>query len=124
MVGFKCKHCGFDLSLRIDLLARALEINRIDVEQDFPKDLAIDGCCDECKTPFCFSGEMFSKFLAMKVEEGVIDPRTENFAIFEFDVNEEEAEVFRQLLKEGDKKKLTALITKLLIRDGRPDKED
>ncbi len=122
MAGFKCKHCGFDLSLRIDLLARALKADHQD--KKFPSDIAIDGCCGDCKKPFTFSGEMFSKFLALKIEEGIIDPRSERFAIIEFDIGREEADDFKRLLNEGNKKELQAFLTKLMRREERPDEDD
>jgi len=122
MAGFKCKHCGFDLSLRIDLLARAIQLDHRD--DGFPENVAIDGCCDGCKKPFRFDGEMFSKFLGMKIEEGVIDPRTENFAIVEFAIGKEEADHFRKLMSEGNGKELQAFLIKMMVRDERPDKND
>lgn len=122
MAGFNCKHCGFDLSLRIDLLAQAMQADHADGE--FPENVAVDGCCENCKNLFHFSGEMFSKFLALKIEEGVIDPRTQNYAILEFDIGEDEAEHFRQLMKDGHKDKAKAFMLKLMIRDERPDKQD
>ncbi len=122
MAGFTCKHCGFDLSLRIDLLAQAMQADHAD--GNFPENVAVDGCCERCKGFFHFSGEMFSKFLAMKIEEGVIDPRTKNYAILEFDIGEEEAEHFRQLLEKGHKDEAKAFVLKLMIRDERPDEQD
>jgi len=122
MAGFTCKHCGFDLSLRIDLLARALKVEHQD--KKFPSDLSIDGCCDDCKKPFTFSGEMFSKFLALKIEEGIIDPRTERFTIIEFGVEPDEAEDFKRLLNEGDKEKLQAFLIKMRNKEERPDDDD
>jgi len=122
MAGFTCKHCGFDLSLRIDLLARALKVDYQD--KKFPSDLAIDGCCDDCKKPFTFSGEMFSKFLALKIEEGIIDPRSERFTIIEFGVEPDEAEDFKRLLNEGNKEKLQAFLIKMMNKEERPDDDD
>lgn len=122
MAGFRCKHCSFDLSLRIDVLVKAMQADYPDGE--FPEDVAIDGCCDECRRPFQFGGRMFSKFLSMKAEEGILDPRTKNFAIIEFDINNEEADWFRELISGDNKEELQAFIAKLMIRDERPDRED
>lgn len=122
MAGFNCKHCGFDLSLRIDLLAQAMQADHADGK--FPENVAVDGCCEKCQGLFHFGGVMFSKFLAMKIEEGVIDPRTKNYAILEFDIGEEEAEHFRQLMENGHKDEAKAFMLKLMIRDERPSKKD
>lgn len=122
MAGFNCKHCGFDLSLRIDLLAQAMKADHVNGE--FPEDVAVDGCCDNCKGFFHFSGEMFSKFLSMKIEEGVIDSRTENYAIMEFDIGQAEADHFRQLLQEGRKDEAKTFMLKMMFRDERPVDDD
>ena len=122
MSGFHCKHCGFDLSLRIDLLAQTMQAGHAD--GGFPRNVAVDGCCENCEGFFHFSGEMFSKFLAMKIEEGIIDPRTKNYAILEFSIEENEAEHFRQLMEEGRKDEAKTFMLKLMIRDERPDEND
>jgi len=121
MVGLCCKSCGFDLSLRVDLIVRAMKNNYEDGE--FPSDVAVDGCCDECKAPFCYSGEMFAKFLQMKAEEGVINPRADNFMILEFDIDQDKLEQVRKALKEGNAAEIQALIIKLMAEDERPDKD-
>jgi len=122
MAGFNCRHCGFDLTLRIDLLAQAMQADHVDGE--FPENVAVDGCCENCKGFFHFSGEMFSQFLAIKIEEGVIDSRTKNYAIIEFDIDNKEAEHFRQLLDEGREDEAKSFIRKLMFRDERPDEQD
>ena len=114
MPGFTCKHCGFDLSLRMDLLA--LSVKAEYPENDFPSDLSVEGICESCGKPFLFEGEMFTHFIVSKVEEDIINPATEDYAILEFDVSEEELVVFQKLLKEGNKEKLEEFVRRLLYR--------
>lgn len=113
MSGFNCKYCGFDLSLRIDLLALAVNQDN----EEFPKDLVFDGSCNKCNNYFHFSGEMFSKFLTMKIKENIIDPDTENYAIIEFDISNGDAEHFRKLIKECHKEEAKKFIFDLMKDD-------
>jgi len=112
MPGFSCKHCGFDLSLRVDLLA--LSVKAEYPENDFPTDLSVEGVCEGCGRPFLFEGEMFTHFIVSKVEEDLIHPDTEKYAILEFEVSEEELEIFHKLLEEGNKEKLEEFMRQLL----------
>jgi len=110
-MAFKCNACGFDLSVRMDLLALAIKADY--PEDEYPEDLSLDGLCDSCTAPFNYSGEFFSHYMRLKVEEGVISPETRNYAIIAFDVTDEEHEEFKRLTKLGDKKKLNAFLRKL-----------
>lgn len=120
MAAFGCKNCGFDLSLRVDLIARAMKEEYKD--EAFPTDVSVDGCCDKCKAPFHYSGGMFAKFLEMKAEEGIINSRANDFLIVEFDVGAEEMRQIKDILKDGDQEALQALMIRLLADGERPDK--
>jgi hypothetical protein len=117
-MAFKCRECGFDLSVRMDLLALAIKADY--PEADFPKELTLDGTCDSCGSPFNYGGEFFSHYMKTKVEEGVIGPETGKYAIMAFDVSDKEHEEFKRLTEQGDKKKLDAFVRKLMLR---PDKD-
>ena len=97
-MAFKCQHCQFDLSVRMDLLALAIKADYPD--GDYPKELALDGTCDSCGGSFNYSGEFFSHYMNTKVEEGVIGPKTGKYAIMAFDVSEEEHEEFKRRIHE------------------------
>ncbi len=112
MPGFNCKNCGFDLSLRIDLIARSIWIDHPDA--DLSPGIEVDGICDDCSAPFNFSGPMFSNYLATKVEEQIISPEADNFTILDMKVTREEAELFKTLLAENRKDELTALLIRIL----------
>ena len=113
-MAFKCQHCQFDLSVRMDLIALAIKAD--DPEGDIPKDLSLDGTCDSCGSPFNYSSEFFSYYLKTKVEEGVISPETSKYAIMAFDISGKEHEEFKRLTELGDKKKLDAFVRKLMLR--------
>jgi hypothetical protein len=114
MPGFACQHCGFDLSLRVDLLAVAVKAEY--PENDLPTDLSAEGICEECGKPFVFEGEMFTHYVVSKIEEEVISPETENYAILEFEVSDEELKEFQELLGEGNKEKLEEFMRRLVFR--------
>jgi len=116
-MAFKCKECKFDLSVRMDLLALAIKADYPD--EDYPKELALDGTCDSCGAPFSYSGEFFTHWMKTKVEEGVISPETGKYAIIAFDVSEKEHEEFKRLTELGDKKKLNVFLKKLMRRQDR-----
>jgi len=113
-MAFKCNACGFDLSVRMDLLALAIKADYPD--EDCPKELALDGTCDSCGSPFNYSGDFFSHYMKTKIEEGVIGPETGKYAIMAFDVSDEEHEEFKKLTELGDRKKLEAFLRKLMLR--------
>jgi len=113
-MAFKCEHCQFDLSMRMDLLAMAIKADYPD--EDIPKELSVDGTCDSCGDPFSYSGEFFSHYMKTKVEEGVIGPETGKYAIVAFDVSDKEHEEFKRLTELGDKKKLDAFVRMLMLR--------
>ena len=111
---FKCQHCQFDLSVRMDLLALAIKVDYPGGE--CPKELSLDGTCDSCGSPFNYSGEFFSHYLKTKVEEGVINPETSKYAMMAFDLSDKEHEEFKRLTELGDKKKLDAFVRKIRFR--------
>ncbi len=113
-MAFKCSHCGFDLSVRMDLLALAIKADY--PEEDYPKELSLDGVCDYCGRPFNYSGAFFSHYMKTKVEEGVINPETGKYAIVAFDVSDEEHEEFKRLTELGDKEKLDTFLRELMLR--------
>jgi hypothetical protein len=118
---FNCNQCGFDLSVRMDLLALAIKADYPD--DGYPEELALDGVCDSCGKPFNYGGKFFSHYMKTKVEEGIIRPETGKYAIVAFDVSEEEHEEFKKLLELGDKEKLDALLLKLMLQQDH-DSED
>lgn len=113
-MAFKCRTCGFDLSVRMDLLALAIKADYSD--GDYPKELSLDSSCDSCGDPFSYSGEFFSHYMRTKIEEGVIDPETDKYAFMMFDVSDEEHEEFKRLTELGNKKKLDAFLRELMLR--------
>ncbi len=113
-MAFKCNHCGFDLSVRMDLLALAIKADYPDDE--LPNDLALDGTCDSCGSPFNYSGEFFSHYLRTKVEEGVIGPETSKYGLVALDVSGEEHEEFKRLAEAGDGELLHAFVKQLFER--------
>lgn len=115
MPGFTCGNCGSDLSLRMDLLAIAIQADY--PEGDYPRDLSVDGACAECGHSFNYSGIMFTHWLKSKAEEGIIDPETDRHAIVSFEVSSEEVKEFQRLTKLGDKKKLQAFVRSMLMKD-------
>lgn len=115
MPGFNCSNCGSDLSLRMDLLAIAIQVDY--PEKDYPRDLNVDGVCEECSHPFNYSGTMFTHWLKSKAEEGVINPETNRHAIISFEVSNEEVEEFQRLTELGDKKKLQAFIQHIMLKE-------
>lgn len=121
MAAFVCKHCDFDLTLRVDLIARAMKAEYKTGE--FPTDISVDGCCDRCQEPFHFGGEMFTHFLTTKAEEDMIDPRASDFLIIEFDASTEEMDEVRRALSQRDTNALQALMIRLLADGKRPDKK-
>ena len=114
MPGFNCENCGSDLSLRMDLLALAVQGDYPD--GDYPRDLSVEGACEECGHGFEYSGEMFTHWLTSKADEGIINPETSKYAIVEFDVSEDELEEFQKLTDLGDKKKIDAWIKRMMLR--------
>ena len=118
-MAFKCQNCEFDLSVRMDLLALAIKADYPD--EDYPKELALDGTCDSCRAPFSYEGEFFSHYMRTKVEEGVISPETSNYAIIAFDISDEAHAEFKRLTELGDKEKLDAFLHGLMHR---PDDDD
>ena len=113
-MAFKCSSCGFDLSVRMDLLALAIKSDY--PGEDFPKELSLDGVCDSCTAPFNYSGEFFSHYMRIKIEEGIIRPETSKYAIMAFDISDNEHEEFKKLTELGDKKKLEAFLRELMLR--------
>ncbi len=113
-MAFKCDGCGFDLSVRMDLLALAIKADYPD--DDVPKELAVDGTCDSCGASFNYDGELFSHYMKIKVEEGVINPTANKYAIMAFDVSDEEHDEFKRLTELKDSKKLNDFLRKLMLR--------
>ncbi len=114
MPGFNCGNCGSDLSLRMDLLAIAIQADY--PEGDYPRDLSVDGACEKCGHPFNYSGTMFTHWLKSKAEEGVIDPETDRHAIVSFEVSNEEVKEFQRLTELGDKKKLRTFVRRMMMK--------
>ena len=117
MSGFYCKTCDFDLSLKVDLLARAVIADYS--EDDPPEELSLDGTCSECGDVYSFDGEMFTHFVLTKVQEGIISPEALAVEIIEFEVSEEDAAEFKAIMDEGDDKKLQAFINRLMKKGGK-----
>jgi hypothetical protein len=113
-MAFKCKNCGFDLSIRMDLLAMAIKAEYPD--GDLPKELALDGACDVCTRPFAYGGAFFTHWMKTKIQEGVISPETGNYAILAVDISDEEHEEFKRLTRLGDKDKLQKFVRGLVLR--------
>jgi hypothetical protein len=113
-MAFKCNGCGFDLSVRMDLLALAIKADYPD--DDFPKELSLDGTCDSCGSPFNYGGNFFAHYMKTKVDEGVISPETSKYAIMAFDVSDKEHKEFKRLTELGDRKKLNTFVRKLMLR--------
>jgi hypothetical protein len=111
---FKCQHCETDLSVRMDLLAIAIKTDYPD--GDYPKELSVDGTCEDCGGAFNYAGEFFTSWMKMKADEGILSPETQKYGIVAFDVSDEEHEEFKRLTELGDKKKLDAFVQKLMLR--------
>ena len=111
-MAFRCDTCGFDLCVRMDLLALAIKSDY--AEEDYPKELSLDGTCDSCGATFSCGGEFFTHYMKTKVEEGVISPATSNYAIIALDVSVEEHDEFKRLTELGDQAKVNAFIQKLM----------
>lgn len=114
MAGFTCKKCGFDLSLRMDLLALAVQADHPD--GDYPKDLSVDGACEKCGKHFNYCGEFFTHWLVTKAEEDVISAETNKFAIIEFSLSDEEVEEFQRLIDSNNKPALDQFVRTMLLR--------
>jgi len=121
-MAFRCSECGFDLSVRMDLLALAIKADY--PAGDYPKELALDGTCDSCRHPFTYDGEFFTHYMRTKVEENVISPETSRYAIIAFDISDEEHEEFKRLTEQGDKPKLNAFLRKLMLRQDEDFEDD
>ena len=121
MSGFHCKNCGFDLSLRMDLLARTVQADHSD--GDYPEDLSVQGACDKCGHRFNYSGELFTHWLVTKAVEDVINPEADKYAILEFTISKEEVEEFQKLIDADDKPGIDEFIRDLLNRE-KEDEED
>ena len=111
-VAFRCSACGFDFSVRMDLLALAIKADY--AEEGYPKELSLDGTCESCGASFNYGGEFFTHYMKTKVEEGVINPATSDYAIVALNVSEEEHDEFKRLTELGDQKKIDAFIQKLM----------
>lgn len=114
MAGFTCKKCGFDLTLRMDLLALAVQADHPD--GDYPNDLSVDGACEKCGQHFNYCGELFTYWLITKAEENVISPETDKYAIVEFSLSDEEVEQFQRLLDSNNKQELDHFIRRMVLR--------
>lgn len=100
MSAFSCKACGYDLTIRVDLLAVTIQEEFPD--GDYPDDLAIEGNCNECNSTFSFSGRMFTQFVKIKAEEGVICEEVQDYDIVNIPLTEEQFEEFNRLVEFGD----------------------
>ena len=121
-MAFRCNACGFDLSVRMDLLALAIKAEY--PEGDYPKELALDGTCDSCGKSFNYDGEFFTYYMKTKVEEGIISPETDRYAIIAFDISDEEHEEFKRLTECGDREKLSVFLRKLMLRQDEDYEDD
>ena len=96
------------------LLALAIKADYPD--DDFPKELALDGTCDSCGGSFNYDGKFFSHYMRTKVEEGIISPKTGKYGVVALDVSTEEHDEFKRLAKAGDEEVLHAFVKQLFER--------